>query len=455
MMITSSWLAPLRLNFFKWQFVFWASFSVLFECKADDRLAVPDKDVQANSYAKVTDVFKAEITAAKNPSLQTALAVQLLKVASETKDDPTTRFAILQLAVETAKKASDLNIVFSAIDEIANIYDVDVFDSKFEAFSSFAPLITTGNFPNVHATLKMFVTQSVVADRFDIAKSVADRMGMLMKKLRNLSFRAEVNALHVVVEKLAKAHVKSLDAAKKLENPEIAEDDFTAANLILGRYHISKGDWATALPFVAHSNDFRYSKLADSELSGEATFANRLAIADGWWDLAEKDDSLVKRQLQLHSVEIYRNLIGEATGFAKKQIESRIAKISVNTGGLEDLLAAESKNLNAVKIANAANSSKPLAGQGNAERPKQQAANIKIISAKWGGGQNWADVTKRVQELVDARGWVWASPDGLKSDPTPYWRKKLQIEYEVDGKRSGVWIEEDRAWETETYMQKK
>ena len=59
--------------------------------------------------------------------------------------------------------------------------------------------------------------------------------------------------------------------------------------------------------------------------------------------------------------------------------------------GLDELLAAESKYLNAVKIANAANAAKPLAGQGKAEKPKQQAVTIKIISAKWGGGQNWAD----------------------------------------------------------------
>lgn len=197
-----------------------------------------------------------------------------------------------------------------------------------------------------------------------------------------------------------------------------------------------------------HSSDFHFAKLANSELSGEKTFSDRLSIADGWWDLAEKEDLLVKRQLELHAAEIYKTLVGEATGFVKKQMEFRIAKISKNIGSsLDEFLAAESKHRNDSKIAEAARAAAPLAGDANPDKPKQPAVNIKVINARWGGGQNWADVTKRVQELVDTQALVWASPDVLKSDPTPYWKKKLQIEYEIDGKRLSAWIEEDRAWE--------
>jgi hypothetical protein len=427
---------------------------VLFDCRADDRLDLPEKEAQVQSYAKVSNVFKNELKAAKNAAEQSALAKQLLKVASETNDDPTTRFAILQLAVETAKKAGDLDLVFSSIDEIAKKYEVDVLDSKLEAFSNFSAPITAENLRKIQLTITKLVAQSIVSDRFDTAKGLGVRMETIAKKLRNPIFRTEIEAQQVIVEKLARAHARSLDAARKLENLDKDEDEVSAANLMIGRYHIGIGDWPIALPFVSYSSDFHYAKLANSELSGEKTFAGRLSIADGWWDLAEKEDLLVKRQLELHAAEIYKTLVGEATGFVKKQVEFRIAKISMNIGSsLEEFLAAESKHRNDSKIAEAARAA-ALAGDANPDKLKQPAVNIKVINARWGGGQNWADVTKRVQELVDTRALVWASPDVLKSDPTPYWKKKLQIEYEIDGKRLSAWIEEDRAWETETHRKK-
>lgn len=58
---------------------------------------------------------------------------------------------------------------------------------------------------------------------------------------------------------------------------------------------------------------------------------------------------------------------------------------------------------------------------------------VKIISASWGGGSHWADVTARVKELVVDRLPIWANVDTLGIDPTPGWHKQLRVTYQRDG----------------------
>jgi hypothetical protein len=78
----------------------------------------------------------------------------------------------------------------------------------------------------------------------------------------------------------------------------------------------------------------------------------------------------------------------------------------------------------------------PVGGQS-----RRQA--VTIVSAEWGGGKKWADVTARVQELVDAGKDFWAKPGTLKSDPTPRWRKRLRIRYRLDDQEKSISINED------------
>ncbi len=91
----------------------------------------------------------------------------------------------------------------------------------------------------------------------------------------------------------------------------------------------------------------------------------------------------------------------------------------------------------------------PVAAPAESAKP---GAVIKIERARWGGGDNWADVTQRVQEAVDHHDWVWASVDFLNKDPTPGWRKHLAIIYKQEGSKSRtITVDEGGAWRKEQY----
>lgn len=64
------------------------------------------------------------------------------------------------------------------------------------------------------------------------------------------------------------------------------------------------------------------------------------------------------------------------------------------------------------------------------------SANVLIISAVYGSGIKFADVTYRVNDLVhQPEVEFFARPEWLDTDPTPGWNKALVIVYEFKGQR--------------------
>jgi hypothetical protein len=64
------------------------------------------------------------------------------------------------------------------------------------------------------------------------------------------------------------------------------------------------------------------------------------------------------------------------------------------------------------------------------------SANLLVISAVYGSGIHFADVTYRVNDLLhQPEVEFFARPEWLHADPTPGWNKALVIVYEYKGQR--------------------
>jgi hypothetical protein len=64
------------------------------------------------------------------------------------------------------------------------------------------------------------------------------------------------------------------------------------------------------------------------------------------------------------------------------------------------------------------------------------SANLLVISAVYGSGVHFADVTYRVNDLLHQPSVeFFARPEWLQADPTPGWNKALVIVYEFKGRR--------------------
>jgi hypothetical protein len=68
--------------------------------------------------------------------------------------------------------------------------------------------------------------------------------------------------------------------------------------------------------------------------------------------------------------------------------------------------------------------------------PAPERIPVKLISAVYGSGTAFCDVTDRVKALLDEPGAIfYANPNWLGADPTPGWNKALIIVHESDDKR--------------------
>jgi hypothetical protein len=78
----------------------------------------------------------------------------------------------------------------------------------------------------------------------------------------------------------------------------------------------------------------------------------------------------------------------------------------------------------------------PVAKPGRPAPAASAAANLLIISAVYGSGAKFDDVTYRVNDLVhQPEVEFFARPEWLVADPTPGWNKALVIVYEFKGQR--------------------
>jgi hypothetical protein len=69
--------------------------------------------------------------------------------------------------------------------------------------------------------------------------------------------------------------------------------------------------------------------------------------------------------------------------------------------------------------------------------PQKPASEVLVISATYGSGTHYVDVTAQVNALLQQPGTeFFARPEWLATDPTPGWNKSLVIVYDYRGRRN-------------------
>src|SRR5205814_5162014 len=124
---------------------------------------------------------------------------------------------------------------------------------------------------------------------------------------------------------VAEAKVLYQSMKSVLETIAKTPDD-PGANQEMGQFLCYvKGSWDLAIRFMVKGSEPTLKALAEKETSNPTDVAERVALADGWWDLAEKEKSpLRKGQLLAHARSLYAGALAEATGLLRAKIEKRV-----------------------------------------------------------------------------------------------------------------------------------
>ena len=284
---------------------------------------VPDGAALEAAAKTVQEVYGADIEKAKSPSARTAVARQLLAQADDRKNDLATVYSLQLAARDLAAEAGDLPLALQAVDQLTAMFDTAPRRLKEEALESAAK------------SAKVSTQRKAVAETaLELAEAAADEDDFSSaERLSKIAVSAGRGASDSALSKRVAARVKELDEQRKayevlqadLATLESNPDD-PEANLRVGRYEcFTKQDWDRGLARLAKGSDAGLQELAQRELENPKDPKERLAVADGWDQLAGADKSTARASLEDHAEEWYRLALTDLTGIDKLRVEKKLA----------------------------------------------------------------------------------------------------------------------------------
>ena len=293
---------------------------------APTRVAPPDAAAIAQATKRVKEeTFKAEFQAAEKPAAKLDLAKKLLQEASKDDFAPADRYVSLNFARDLAMESNDFETSLAAIDQLDQRFQVLTADMKAATIESIAGNVTqTPRRKALAAKSLQASADAVAADRFDAALRLATLA-------RGLAQKANDGATN----KLAESRLNEIDALKQKHQavqPALgalaANPNDPAANLSAGNYFcFVKGDWSKGLTHWAASADDALKKQAKLDLANPLPTAERLAVGDGWWDLAEKQSGEAREALRRRAAYWYRPIESAVTGLDQTRVKKHLAEL--------------------------------------------------------------------------------------------------------------------------------
>ena len=290
------------------------------------RAPVPDNAALAKAKKEVFDIYSAEYQAARSTAQKVDLAKKFLDQAAASANEPAARYVLLKSAQDLASQVGDAAVAFQAIDELNTVFDVDGTGMKVEALNKVAKAtLTPAQLKPLVDQILALMDELVEQDRFEEALALAPAALDRARRSHDGDLTKQVNQHKKEVEAMRKAFVPVQSLAERLsKQPDDAE-----ANYGLGRYTAAtKGDWKKGLPMLAKGSDASWQKLARRELASPSANTEQLALADGWYEIAQLAPEAEKNALFLHAGAWYRKAQpGVAAGLNKARLEKRLAEI--------------------------------------------------------------------------------------------------------------------------------
>ena len=286
------------------------------------RSAVPDAARQKDAEKTVRELFK-EQYAKKAPGDRKALARLLLEQTGQVQNDPTSLWVLYREALDAATQAGDQRTTFEIIDGMARSFDLDPLVLKNSTLATLGKSVKSLEEAAALAEAQLRLADEYFdVDQFDLADKSCATAIQLARRSTDAALVARATARS---KEIAEAKTKFQSLKRVLETLAKSPAD-PQANFEMGQFLcFVKGNWDLGLCFLAKGSDTVLKPLAEKELAFPTVHADRVAIADAWWDLSQKESSpLRKGQLLAHAVSQYELLLSQATGLVKIRLQKRL-----------------------------------------------------------------------------------------------------------------------------------
>jgi formylglycine-generating enzyme required for sulfatase activity len=286
----------------------------------DTRLPVPDDARQQTALDAVRQIYGAEFAAAKNAEQRARLAAALIEQAAKTTGDPAARYVLLAEARDLAVAAANLRQTTTAVDALAEAYQLDRYDLWLDALGQLTRAVPVGPaLTELVETAMALADEAAAEDAFDAGTKLLAAALSAAQRSRDRELIAEVTSR----QKTLRAQQNTFEAAQRARQTLADNPDDPAAHLTVGRFlALERGDWEAALPHLARVADAVIRRAAELDLAAPATATDRIAVGDAWWDAASRP--ALGQPAQARAAWWYEQALPETAGLEQVRIKKRL-----------------------------------------------------------------------------------------------------------------------------------
>jgi cyclophilin family peptidyl-prolyl cis-trans isomerase len=296
------------------------------EGEGDDRLPVPDAAARTAAVAEVRKELHEELKS-KDPEARRALARNLLERAKSPAGAATHRYALFDEAGSLAEEVRDVRLALEVTDAAAAAFQVQRAARGLASVDA----ITRG----VKETGVLAEAAVACVDLAGIALSADDPVtaGKAIAAARALAKTTKLGGLGSRAAELAElvdAFKRESAAATAARATLATTPDDPAARMSLGRFLcFGRGRWDEGFVHLAQSGNAALAELAAKDLAHPEDPAARQSLADGWWDLAQKEkDALARARMLARAAAIYETAPADADAKRAALVKSRLDAIT-------------------------------------------------------------------------------------------------------------------------------
>jgi hypothetical protein len=299
----------------------------------DPRAAVPEAAAVAAARKQIKEALKEEY-AATTPTDRVKLGLALARHSDRVPGQPAQQYAALRESQDAFARAAQVTWTLRAAGELCRRFEVDVLETKCAGLELLARSDPQRPAPRQLAIAALtLAAQAVDADNYALAGRLLSVGRDAAKGANDAALTRQAGRLAPRLELVKKEHAKVEAALKALAGkPEDA-----AASAAVGKFLCCcKDDWEQGLPLLQRGNDQALAEQARKDLTGAADAADRKALGDGWWALAQKAKDPVKTGWQRRAHHWYRLAVADLKGAARADVERRVKALVTQIPALAD-----------------------------------------------------------------------------------------------------------------------
>lgn len=288
------------------------------------RAALPEAPALEAARRKLRDeTYRDAWAKAVDAPAKAALSRRLLDDARKPHADPAVPFALFELAEQVAVEAGDIDAALAVVDERSRHFQV-------ERHASGAAVLECLAEARIEPAARRLLCAKAIAlsgealadDQFDAAERAAALAVAVAEKAHDVELSRQAAAQRARVE-AGKAQFEAVRQALDVLSRDPAD---ARARETVGRHEcFVKGDWKSGLARLAGAEDETLRSLAARELAKPGSAAERVALADGWWDFAAGLPDDQRAAAERHAGQWYRSALDELSGAERQRVERRLA----------------------------------------------------------------------------------------------------------------------------------